>query len=162
MDGVVADFNLFVSNLLGRKIDWGVHDLTSEEWDKLSKVPNLYRQLPLIEDSVSMVELCKSFIPHVNVEFLSAIPRQSTMPSARQDKIDWIGEFFPGTVVNFGPYSIDKQHWARPGDILIDDKPSNIEQWGAAGGIPIHHFGNFNLTKQLILYAMEAVDQVSI
>ena len=159
MDGVVADFNLYVSNLLGRKIDWGVHDLTSEEWDRLSKVPNLYRQLPLIEDSVRMVGLCKSFASRVNVEFLTAVPRDTTMPSARQDKIDWINEYFPGTVVNFGPFSKDKQYWARPGDILIDDKPSNIEQWGAAGGIPVFHFGNFDNTIKLILYALDEISE---
>ena len=154
MDGVVADFNLFVSNLLGRQIGWDQHDLNAKEWDILSNIPNLYAQLPLIEESVKMVELCKSFKSEVNVEFLSAIPRQTTMPSAKQDKIDWINMYFPETVVNFGPYSKDKQYWARPGDILIDDKPSNIDEWGAAGGIPIFHLGDFSLTNQLILFSM--------
>jgi len=154
MDGVVADFNLFVSELLGRQIGWGIHDLTSQEWDILAKTPNLYRNLPLIEESVKMVGLCRSFSSRVNVEFLTAIPRQSTMPSAKQDKFDWINEHFPGIPVNFGPFSRDKQNWARPGDILIDDKQSNIDEWEAAGGIPIHHLGDYTLTNQLIMYTM--------
>lgn len=161
MDGVVADFNFYVSNVLGREIGWGVHDLTSEEWDKIAEIPNLYRQLPLIGDSVKMVGLCKSFSTRVNVEFLTAIPRQSTMPSAKQDKLDWINEHFPGIPVNFGPFSRDKQHWARPGDILIDDKPSNVKEWGDAGGIPIHHLGNYELTNQLILLAMGETNNIS-
>ena len=154
MDGVVADFNLYVSNVIGRPIGWDQDDLTVEEWDSLTKIPNFYRQLPLIEESVRMVGLCKSFSSRVNVEFLTAIPRQTTMPTAKQDKIDWINEYFPGIPVNFGPYSRDKQKWARPGDILIDDKQSNIEEWEAAGGIPIHHLGDYTLTNQLILYTM--------
>lgn len=159
MDGVVADFNLFVSELLGRQIGWGIHDLTSEEWDILANVPNLYRKLPLIEESVKMVGLCKSFSSRVNVEFLTAIPRQSTMPSAKQDKIDWITEYFPFTPVNFGPFSKDKQNWARPGDILIDDKLSNIEEWGVAGGIPVYHFGNYENTMKLILFALGEIPE---
>ena len=89
MDGVVADFNSHVSNILGRQIGWDQDDLISQEWDIFAKIPNLYRQLPLIEDSVRMVGLCKSFATRVDVEFLTAVPRQSTMPSAKQDKIDW-------------------------------------------------------------------------
>jgi len=67
MDGVVADFNLYVSNLLGRQIGWDQHDLNAKEWDILSNIPNLYTQLPLIESSVEMVELrirgkCRVFV----------------------------------------------------------------------------------------------------
>lgn len=159
MDGVVADFNSYVSNILGRQIGWDQQDLTSDEWDILAEIPNLYRHLPLIEESVKMVGLCKSFASRVNVEFLTAIPRQTTMPSAKQDKIDWINDYFPGIPVNFGPYSKDKQKWARLGDILIDDKPSNIQEWGAAGGIPVYHFGNFDNTMKLILFALDEIPE---
>jgi 5'(3')-deoxyribonucleotidase len=154
MDGVVADFDSYTSNIVGRSVGWDHDDLTSEEWAILAKIPNLYLQLPLIEQSVPMVGLCKSFASRVNIEFLTAIPRKTTMPTAAQDKTDWINKYFPGIPVNFGPYSHDKYKWARPGDILIDDKKSNIEEWGAAGGIPIHHLGDYTLTKQLILYSM--------
>ena len=44
--------------------------------------------------------------------------------------------------MNIGPYSHDKQKWCIPGDILIDDRPSNIEQWTAAGGIAVYHTGD--------------------
>ena len=159
MDGVVADFDSYASNIVGRNVGWDHDDLTSEEWAILAKVPNLYFQLPLIEQSVPMVGLCKSFASRANIEFLTAIPRKTTMPSAKQDKIDWINEFFPGIPVNFGPFSKDKQKWARPGDILIDDKPSNILEWGAAGGIPVYHFGNYDNTIKLILYALDEIPQ---
>jgi hypothetical protein len=39
----------------------------------------------------------------------------------------------------FGPYSKDKHMHCQPGDILIDDRLSNVEEWRTAGGIAIHH-----------------------
>ena len=39
----------------------------------------------------------------------------------------------------FGPFSKDKHVHCQPGDILIDDRASNIEEWSAAGGVAILH-----------------------
>ena len=159
MDGVVADFNSHVSEILGRQIGWDQQDLNAEEWETLAKIPNLYANLPLIEQSIDLVKVCKSFLNEVDVEFLTAIPRQTTMPSAKQDKINWINKYFPNTVVNFGPYSKDKQKWARIGDILIDDKPSNVLEWGQAGGIPVYHYKDYDNTIKLVLFAMGKIPE---
>lgn len=156
MDGVVADFNAFVSEKLGRQIGWGISDLTSEEWDEISKIKDLYDQLPLIDGSTKLVALAKSFNNRFNVEFLSALPRKGTMPSAADDKTKWIAKYFPGMKVNFGPYSQDKQKWCKPLDILIDDKPENVEQWYAAGGIAIKHVDDFGKTMKHLLTAVLA------
>lgn len=155
MDGVVADFNSYVSDFLGREIGWGISDLSSEEWEKVSYIDHFYLQLPLIEDSVAMVALCKSFSTRFNVEFLTALPRETTMPSAKQDKLDWINKYFPGFRVNFGPFSRDKQKWCLPNDILIDDKPSNVEEWAAKGGCAVYHTGKYHSTMQNILAAID-------
>lgn len=155
MDGVVADFDAFVSNFLGRKIGWGVSDITIDEWEKISKIDNLYFKLQLIPESTKMVALCKSFSTRFDVSFLTAIPRQKTLPSAKQDKIEWIDRYFPGMIVNFGPYSVDKQNWCREGDILIDDKPENVEQWVAKSGVAVHHTGNYEQTVSNILRAVD-------
>jgi hypothetical protein len=37
--------------------------------------------------------------------------------------------------VFFGPYAYDKHKHCEIGDILIDDRQSNCEEWEAAGGI---------------------------
>jgi 5'(3')-deoxyribonucleotidase len=68
------------------------------------------------------------------------------MPSARDDKQAWVNKYFPGMKMDIGPYSHDKQKWCRPGDILVDDRPSNIEQWTAVGGIAIYHTGDVDGT----------------
>ena len=56
--------------------------------------------------------------------------------------------------MNIGPFFRDKQNWCKPGDILIDDKWTNIEQWYAKGGIAIFHEGDFDITIKNLLYAV--------
>jgi 5'(3')-deoxyribonucleotidase len=152
MDGVVADFDTFVSNLLGRPIGWNdsKQDLTDEEWEKLASVDRLYYQLPLMPDATKLVAYVKSLSTRFNVGFLTAVPRRSTIPSARDDKQAWVDKYFPGMKMDIGPYSHHKQKWCTPGDILVDDRPSNIEQWSAVGGIAIYHIGDVDATIKRI------------
>lgn len=144
MDGVVADFDTFVSELLGRKVGWhqSKFDLTNEEWEKLTTVYRLYYQLPLMPDATKLIAYVKSLSTRFHVQFLTAVPRRTTMPDARADKQAWVDRYFPGMKMDIGPFSYDKQKWCSPGDILIDDRPSNIEEWTRAGGIAIYHTGD--------------------
>jgi len=143
MDGVVADFDSYVSILLGRKIGWDSStDLTDEEWERLASVDRLYYQFSLMPDATKLVAYVKSLSTRFHVGFLTAVPRRSTIPSAKDDKQAWVNKYFPGMRMDIGPYSHHKQKWCKPGDILIDDRPSNIEQWTAVGGIAIYHTGD--------------------
>ena len=148
MDGVVADFDTFASDLLGRKIGWhqSKFDLTGEEWEKLTTVDRLYYQLPLMPDATKLIAYVKSLSTRFHVQFLTAVPRRTTMPEARADKQAWVDKYFPGMKMDIGPFSHDKQKWCSPGDILIDDRPSNIEEWMRAGGIAIYHTGDVDKT----------------
>lgn len=154
MDGVVADFNKFASDLLGREVHWNEKDLTPEEWNRLAAIDNMYAKLPLIKESTRLVAMAKSFQTRFYVEFLTAIPRETTMPSAQDDKREWLMRYYPGIKMNIGPFSRDKQNWCKPGDILVDDKWTNIEQWYAKGGIAIFHEGDFDITIKNLLYAV--------
>jgi len=147
MDGVVADFDSYVSILLGRKIGWdSTTDLTDKEWERLASVDRLYYQLTLMFDATKLVAYAKSLSTRFHVQFLTAVPRRSTIPSAKDDKQAWVNKYFPGMKMDIGPYSHHKQKWCKPGDILIDDRPSNIEQWTAVGGIAIYHTGDVDAT----------------
>jgi len=147
MDGVVADFDSYVSILLGRKIGWdSTTDLTDEEWERLASVDRLYYQFSLMPDATKLVAYVKSLSTRFHVGFLTAVPRRSTIPSAKDDKQAWVNKYFPGMRMDIGPYSHHKQKWCKPGDILIDDRPSNIEQWTAVGGIAIYHTGDVDAT----------------
>ena len=148
MDGVVADFDQFVSELLKRRVSWNDKDLSDEEWSVLATVDNIYAKLPLIEKSVDLVQIAKTAARELDmgIRFLTAIPRRKTMPTAQADKIEWAGRYFPDVPVEAGPYSKDKQNWCNTLDILVDDKLLNVEQWVAKGGIAVFHQGNWNWT----------------
>lgn len=161
MDGVVADFDTFASDLLEREVNWN-HDITKDEWTKLAAVPNFYQKLPVMENSVQFVKNVQRLVEdlrqftrgqfQVGIRFLTAIPKRSSMPTSEQDKKIWASVHFPGIPVEIGPYSEDKQNWCNPGDVLIDDKKSNIDEWNAKGGIGIYHTGNdFTTTNRTLV-----------
>jgi|TARA_B110000908_G_C10089623_1_gene373408 FMN phosphatase YigB (HAD superfamily) len=73
-----------------------------------------------------------NFISKYNPELLTSPSRDNT---SRLGKQLWAKKHLnPKPKVIFA-YSADKQRYANENSILIDDKPSNIEQWRAAGGI---------------------------
>jgi para-nitrobenzyl esterase len=71
------------------------------------------------------------------LNMLTALPHDDSHPEAAADKYEWIEERWPDIPVRLGPYSHDKWRHARPGDILVDDRPSNIQEWREAGGIAV-------------------------
>jgi len=149
LDEVVAGFSEHVSKILGRTVLWTDRSISPEEWKLIAAEYRLYYNLPLMEGATTLVGYCKGITPKYNVEFLTAIPRKDTVPYAMEDKKEWVAKYFPGFVVNFGPFSTDKWKWCRPGDILIDDKYSNIVDWHEKGnGIAIMHKG----------YIMDTID----
>ena len=148
MDGVVADFNAWCSNFLGRPISWEGKDLSDDEWTALANEKDIYAKLPLIPESVELVIMAKKAARDFNMglRFLTAIPRRTTMPEAEQNKKDWVEKYFPGIPVEVGPFSKDKQNWCKPLDILVDDKRENVTQWLGKGGISVYHTGNWTAT----------------
>ena len=147
MDGVVADFDQFVLENLGRTFD---HKLgpggDDEMWNFLKSVPHLYRILKPTPYAHEIMDAAKA--TGSNVEMLTAIPRRTALPGAEQDKYDWMDEHFPNVKVNIGPYSADKWKWAKPGHIIIDDRADNIKDWVEKGdGIGILHiYDNHQIT----------------
>jgi 5'(3')-deoxyribonucleotidase len=143
MDGVVADFDGYAEPIVGYKSPGGKR-YNDEDWDKISADPRLYSKLPMLPDADRLVkEVCDLAKQHkMDVKFLSAIPRYNNVPWVFWDKIKWIEKHWPKIPVWFGPYSADKQMHYQPGDILIDDRDSNIEEWRSRGGKAILHEGD--------------------
>lgn len=155
MDGVVADFNKFAGEILGRTIGWEGRDLSDDEWKTLASIDRLYYRLPVCERASDIVSTARQLKKQhgLGLRFLTAIPRRTTMPTAEEDKKDWARDHFPGVTVEIGPYSKDKKIWCDTLDILVDDKRSNVTEWYEAGGIAIYHDGNVDLTLQLLTQA---------
>jgi len=151
MDGVVADFNGFIGSVLGRSVRWTDRSITPEEWGVVASIDNVYYQLPLLKDATTLVGYCSQFKDEYRVEFLTALPSKKLMPEVSDDKRKWVDKYFPGYKVNFGPYSTDKWKWCKPGDILIDDRSSNIIDWHEKGnGIGIYYKEEIHNTLSII------------
>lgn len=142
MDGVVADFDSEarrIMNLTDEEIAeaQATGRYPDEKWALILGYQNFYRHLPKMPRADAMINIGRRFRDHLgyDLRMLTAIPKDNDFPEVFNDKILWMQERYPDVTVWFGPYSTDKQkHCTGPDDILIDDRPSNIEAWRAAGG----------------------------
>ena len=144
MDGVLADFNTAARQYLNatKKDEQDAEKngrWPEKSWGRLIEAPHFYRHLPKMPLADRLVRLAYRFRDELgwDVKILTAIPTKNEVPDVFQDKFDWIAEYYPGIRICFGPYSYDKQRHAKPGDILVDDRKSNCDEWAAAGGAAI-------------------------
>jgi len=147
MDGVVADFDEYAARTLGIPPSSGIYP--NEIWYKLASNARLYRDLIKTPYADELVFQCSKFAKQRDyaLKFLTAVPKGNDVPWAFYDKVVWAQEYFSAIPVMFGPFSKDKYVHCQIGDILLDDRISNIEEWKAAGGIAIHHT-NIDTTLQ--------------
>lgn len=139
MDGVVADFNAYAQKVLRKKEVH--HKWPDEEWAKLRDNPHLYRDLEKTPYADQLVDACRKLRDQKGYRllFLTAVPNRNDMHWAFYDKVIWAQKYFPDIPVHFGPFSKDKHVHAEEGDILIDDRASNIREWMATGQKAIFH-----------------------
>lgn len=147
MDGVVADFDEYAARTLGVPPSEGIYP--DEIWRQLAANDRIYRDLIPTTYATQLVYQCEQFCSkkQYDLKFLTAVPKGNDVPWAFNDKVYWARNYFATIPVMFGPFSKDKYKHCRSGDILIDDRLSNIEEWKAAGGIAIHH-KNIDTTLQ--------------
>lgn len=139
MDGVVADFDAYAADVAGLPPSGGMY--TPEQWQRVASNPRLYRDLPKTDYADNLVDVCRSFckVRGMQLIFLTAVPKDNDMHWSFYDKVKWVDKHYPDIPVHFGPFSKDKHVHCQPGDILIDDRLSNIAEWAEAGGNAIHH-----------------------
>lgn len=156
MDGVLADFDAAARRALG--MEPSAFEATYgavEFWRRLREIPFLYRGLRPMADAAYLVQSCLAV--GVPVEVLTAIPRRDSVPTAEQEKREWIAEHFPMLPINFGPYSRDKAKYAAFGYVLIDDRKDNIDRWRAADGIGILHATARDSVRNLMGWVADAL-----
>jgi 5'(3')-deoxyribonucleotidase len=152
MDGVVADWVTRATAIIGKRYDDPAEHYTHEEWLKVKGDGRLFRELPLMPKCDELVSIARVYRDRLKWDllFLTAIPHDNDVPWTFTDKIEWASKHFPDIPVHFGPYSFDKYKHCKRGDILVDDRVDNCEQWTKAGGLA------FNVGKTLDT-AIEAV-----
>ena len=138
MDGVLCDFLRGCESYLGHPLtndDKGhtEYDLRKEELTN----KRLFANLPPMVDMYDLL----AYIKHTGVkwEILTAaglVNRDLVV----YDKNEWIKRYVdPSVVVNCTFTGSQKAAYAMEGNVLIDDRPKNIEAWENAGGIGILH-----------------------
>ena len=139
LDGVLVDFDKGVKQLTGG-ISFEDY-VKTKGYDSLWSIINQngsiwWSTLPWIADGHKLW----SFIKNKDVTILTAGSTKNTGKLAIEGKKDWclknLSAIVPVIVTN---NSHDKQQHAQPNHILIDDLPSNINEWKAKGGIGILH-----------------------
>lgn len=139
MDGVVADFIAGAEKVVGYRIDDPKQLYPDSDWEKLRANPHHFLDLPLMHKANEIVNVARQFRDQLGYDlvFLTAIPHYNDMRWAFWDKMMWAQRYFPDIAVHFGPYSTDKKVHCIPGDILVDDRADNCNEWTLVGGIAI-------------------------
>ena len=144
MDGVITDFDASFKkasdgiaprdyeNKFGINKFWGLID---------SKGVGFWVGMPYMSDG----EQYWNYIKDYDVELLSSPSRSE---SSRLGKRLWVRNNMPGVKLTLA-YSSDKQKYAAPNHILIDDRKSNIDQWVSRGGVGILHTSTADTIRQL-------------
>lgn len=135
LDDVLADFNGYVNKVLGTNYKVGEQMLYSE-WEELrNNHQRLFREL---KPKHSVIDILYNTLGNseLAVRILTALPldEHSVWQYATIDKVRWCDEHLVGIPMFVGPYAKDKYRHCKPGDLLVDDKRSNCEEWNAAGG----------------------------
>jgi hypothetical protein len=136
MDGVLADFDRSAEAILGMPAtQFEQRHGTPAFWATLRRrAPNLYAELPLMADARDLWDGVRALTGQEPV-ILTGVPRWG---DAADQKRRWAAEHFPGAVVITG-FAANKSEHARPGDVLIDDRPRYRDRWEARGGVFIVH-----------------------
>jgi len=134
MDDVVADWMPAARAIVNRNWEYGER-IPDSDWNKVKAKQRFYRDLPIKPGAHELVSYCRAAVENAeDLCFLTALPHDYSVPFASYDKVLWAQEHFPDIPVLFGPFSHDKWRHCEPGDILIDDRTSNCEEWIRAGG----------------------------
>ena len=145
MDGVLADFEKGVEDLIGGKFN-------DDRWYELPD--DFFLTLEPMPDAQRLWEFIGKYDPFV----LTAIPRSSRGPISKRaanDKARFMKRWFGVDSNRMYPVMrADKMRFAKDGrdgrpNLLIDDHSKNIAQFKSAGGIGVLHTSASNSIKQL-------------
>ena len=140
MDGVLADFERGIQDITGRSIN-NIKD--PEMWaaiDAYGKA-KFFGELQWVTGGKELW----SFVTNnfLKVKILSALGKTDHIDKqTTQGKLQWLRHNIPDLQLDdiiFVQNKHSKKHYCKPGDIIIDDTPTVIEEWIKKGGIGILH-----------------------
>lgn len=133
MDGVLADFDRGVEEILGFKGEW-----KEEYWDEMKKHPHFYYDLKPVEGALDLFKKTREQYGD-RCQILSAYPKPFRgIDEAYNDKIRWINRYLGnGVTVNL-VFREEKINYCNNSNcVLVDDYDLNIDEWCDKGGTGI-------------------------
>ena len=147
LDGVLVDFDRGFEDISGGidKINYIKKDGIENFWKLInSHGQEWWENLNWMPDGTKLW----SAIENKNVKILTSGSTRNTGTMAITGKKQWVMNHLGPIETIVVNSSHDKQKYARPGDILIDDLPTNIKEWNSKQGIGIlHHNAQDTLNK---------------
>ena len=142
MDSVLVDFDRGYQELTGITTQQADANGVEAFWEPLTKAgAKFWITLQWMSDGKQLWNYIKKYNPIL----LSAPSREE---SSKLGKRVWVKRELPGVKLIL-KYAPQKQEYASPTSILIDDRQKNIDEWEAAGGIGILHTSTANTIEQL-------------
>ena len=129
LDGVFADFDGAVRKLFGKPIQ---EVPRKEMWGRIFRTHGFWSDLAMIPGAEALWEHCRPYDPVILTGILKG--DRTCEPS----KIAWVKQRFETDRV-ICCMSRDKPRYGKPGDILVDDRSSNVDAWEAMGGHAVLH-----------------------
>ena len=143
MDGVIADF--FTALAEFRKVNhWKDQgEITLDTSIKELQGTNFFETLPVFPFAKKLVDLVKSYTG--GDYYINTSPLRDDLENSRKYKTKWLKkhDFKPNDIIvtkRKESYAVDKVTGVP--NILIDDRPKNLEKWVARGGIGIRYQAN--------------------
>ncbi len=128
MDGVLADFDKAILRVSG----YHPSELTEAEiWGHVRNTKDFFLTLEKTPECGTILRAVLELIPLYRLRIVTALPRRDTVPDAAGQKTRWVR-----TVLGLGTVPVvtmvgskNKWKYAMPGELLIDDRPSNCREW---------------------------------
>ncbi len=147
LDGVLADFDRGVFDMLGIDLSIADNEFDREAKDKVFKSDSFFINLKLMTGAHRMVEYAKGY--DADVKVLTATGYSNEDGVANQKRA-WVKRHFGDLEVHTVPKSGDKAKFAWPDVILIDDRlEKSIGPFREKGGIGIHHVHPYETMHEL-------------
>ncbi len=141
-DGVLADFDGRATKVLGMppsiyEEKYG----TKSFWDKIYADKNFFGLLTPMEDAYELFDA----VVHLTPVILTGKPRGEW---AVEQKLAFRDKYFPGVEMVVCP-ARNKIKFAKPGDVIVDDREKYRQTWIDGGGVCVSHTSAKDSIRQL-------------
>ncbi len=142
MDGVIADFFSALAKFRGVDHWKDGGDDSVQDSIKAIAGTNFFSTLPVFPTAKQLITIVTAFTG--GSWNINSSPLRNDHANSKKHKVDWLKDngFTPNDIIITGRKESYANGSTGTPNILIDDKPSNIERWTAKNGIGIRYQAN--------------------